>query len=83
MDLLPFPERLKCIDCVHITVDRQCAREFLDPTATGYVKRQILIDKKAGVELPVKHVLTFYCQGNGYQRFTAKTKEQPRSRPVG
>jgi len=75
MNSLPFPARLKCIDCVHITVDRQCAREFLDPTPTGYVKRQILIDKSAGVELPVEHVLMFYCQGNGYQRFAVNAKK--------
>jgi len=74
MDSLTFTQRLKCIDCIHITVERQCAREFLDPIATGHVKRQIVIDQKAGLELPVRHVLTFYCQENGYQRLTVNTK---------
>ena len=74
MDSLAFPGRLKCTDCIHITVERQCAREFLDPTATGHVKRQIHIDTKAGIDCPVRHVLTFYCQGNGYQRLTVNTK---------
>ena len=74
MDSLTFTLRLKCIDCIHITVERQCAREFLDPIATGHVKRQIVIDQKAGLELPVRHVLTFYCQENGYQRLTVNTK---------
>ena len=74
MDSLLFPARLKCNDCVHITVDRQCAREFLDPTPTGHVKRKILIDEKAGVDCPAQHVLAFYCQGNGYQSLTVKTR---------
>ena len=74
MNSLPFPDRLKCADCIHITVERQCAREFLDTTATGHVKRQIVIDQKAGIELPVAHVLAFYCQGNGYQGLTVNKK---------
>jgi hypothetical protein len=74
MDSLLITQSLKCIDCVHITVERQCAREFLDPTATGHVKRQIVIDQKAGTQPPVQHVLRFYCQGNGYQRVNFETK---------